>query len=525
MPIVVIEGYARSRTTGTGLLSVLARLDGLGRSATDASAEPLGFYADDYLRPLQQLMPHGALWNRDAGTELTELLRALSYSFLQVGRRALDLLREIDPNQTLELLPDWETAFEIPGSCGTLADTIAGRQADLVAKIRGNDDPAEALFLAVAVAIGYDDATIKTYDPFVAGSPAGAPLCDPDWQFRFEMVRHPGADDGQLACRIDAISPIHTYHSQHASYSIWNSHDDGFSGTILNRCAAFGVGPRWVLAGNTGNIWTSEDLDGLTWIPRTAAGAYGGTFQGAAYDTVNELYCLVGSAAEIQTSSDGIVWSARTPGGAYAGDFYAVAHDGAGLWVAVGSAGGIQTSSDGVTWTARTPDAAYAGIFRAVAYGGGLWVIGGSSGEVQTSPDGINWTRRSPIGTYTQSFQQAVYTTAGNFVLAGDDVGSYEGLFISADGITWVAKNLNVSGTAGFFRLAVSPLDGTIVCANGSARIHSSIDELETLHYRNRTITTGRAEIAVSPDGRFIATGGFDEIWYSGRDLLGPTIT
>jgi uncharacterized protein YmfQ (DUF2313 family) len=519
MGTVAIKGYARSTgAASAGELSVIALLRGYAQSSSeDSAAKPMYVHNDSYLSPLQRLLPFGALWNRDPGTQLTEFLRGLSYSFLNVGRRAIDLLREIDPRQTLELLTDWETAFEIPGDCGELSSTVAGRREDLVAKIRGNDDPNESTFLEVATEAGYPDATIKTWSPFVAGSLAGDPICDRDWQFRFEVVRHPGASDTQLACRIDAISPVHTYHDQHASYSQWNERT--VTGSMF--AAFFGPGPYWVIAGAAGEIYTSPDLTGTTWTAQTPAGAFAGTFQDGAYGA--SLFVLVGTGGEIQTSPDGEVWTARVAAGAYAGDFRGIHwDDDEAIFVAVGTLGEIQTSPDGINWTARTADAAYAATFRGVTFGAdaGLWVIAGDTGEIQTSPDGTTWTRRSPVGTYTQAFQDAAYNPlTGVFVLAGDDVGTYEGLFTSPDGINWTAKNLNVSGTIGFFSCAYSPVDGTVVVFNASNRVQSSIDDLTTLYFRNRTINAGTGRIGVSPDGRMIVART-SAVFYSDRELM-----
>lgn len=190
MAIVLIEGLGHSVTTGPAMLT---------------------FDSDKYLRPLQQLMPRGALWSvYDTDTELYALLRALALTYARVGRRGDELLIEADPRYTEEMVLDWETALGLPGDCPA-PTTLAGRRDAIVAKLRGNVTPSLPNLAAIALALGYV-IVIRTYDGdiFSCVSACNAPLYSDMWMFVWDVTTPSAANDDLLECAFGAITPDHT---------------------------------------------------------------------------------------------------------------------------------------------------------------------------------------------------------------------------------------------------------------------------------------------------------------------------
>lgn len=112
----------------------------------------------DYAQEFQAHLPSGAAWPRTAESVDAQWAQALTQEFERVGDRAEQLLLEMDPRTTVELLPDWErvTGLPEPGPEG-LPTTLDGRRAAVVARLlaRGGDGPSVPFLTDVIAALGY----------------------------------------------------------------------------------------------------------------------------------------------------------------------------------------------------------------------------------------------------------------------------------------------------------------------------------------------------------------------------------
>ena len=143
--------------------------------------------ADNFATLLRTLLPPGAAWRAEIGSSLRKLLTGLAGELARVNTRADDLLREADPNQTLELLPDWERVYGLPDSCSKEAGTIADRRQQLLYKVAAAGGQSRAYFIEICRQFGYT-VTITEYGPFQAGrSSAGDPCCDDTWRHYWEV--------------------------------------------------------------------------------------------------------------------------------------------------------------------------------------------------------------------------------------------------------------------------------------------------------------------------------------------------
>lgn len=219
MPIVTIQGKGRSVTTGQGLLSALMRLDGIARSETTGKSLAIGFINEDFLFSLRGLLPFGVMWSRDGDTILNSLLRALSYSFTFIVRRAVNLIDEADPRTTTEMLPDWERLLALP-DCVPGPTLLEDRRGAAVTRLRGSLSSSIPNLIAAAATIGYT-ITITTFKPFVAGSAAGDSLTQHPWQFVWQVETPHGSADVLLECILEQRSPRHTSLQFYYWYDVW----------------------------------------------------------------------------------------------------------------------------------------------------------------------------------------------------------------------------------------------------------------------------------------------------------------
>lgn len=185
--------------------------------------------AAEYREQLKALLPPGQAFPRDPGTTLHDLLDGMSIELARVDDRASALPLEVNPNTTLELLPDWERVAGLPDKCsGTIEETLQGRRNALLAKLTSTGGQSADYFIQLAASLGYT-VTIEVFRAFRAGrSVAGEVLSNGDWAFAWrihapdvtvipfraglsvagERLRVWGSDT--LECKIRQLAPAHT---------------------------------------------------------------------------------------------------------------------------------------------------------------------------------------------------------------------------------------------------------------------------------------------------------------------------
>lgn len=116
----------------------------------------MGLSVEAYARQLKQLLPSGAAWPRGVGSRLSALLLGLAEELARVDARAGNLVDELDPRTTLELLPDFERVYGLPDEClGALPEAISERQVLVTQKAIAMGGQSRAFFIAVALTFGY----------------------------------------------------------------------------------------------------------------------------------------------------------------------------------------------------------------------------------------------------------------------------------------------------------------------------------------------------------------------------------
>ena len=112
--------------------------------------------AADYQQQLNALLPPGVLWEALRQDETAQaLLLALADEFARLDGRATELLKELDPRTTYELLDEWEAFAGLPDTCTGTQEQLSERQESLHEKLTGIGGQSRQYFIALAARLGY----------------------------------------------------------------------------------------------------------------------------------------------------------------------------------------------------------------------------------------------------------------------------------------------------------------------------------------------------------------------------------
>lgn len=179
---------------------------------------------------LHRLAPPGHAWPKAITGTARALLEGIAGTPAEVERRAAQLLVEIDPRSTIELLPDFERLLGLPSACaaGEL-QTVVERRAAVVSKLTALRGSAPADLIALAAELDLEIEVVE-YRPFAAGiGYAGAPLSNGPWLYtvtfrapfatgQFFRAGSSGAGDAlfqftdaTLECELGEAVPAHVF--------------------------------------------------------------------------------------------------------------------------------------------------------------------------------------------------------------------------------------------------------------------------------------------------------------------------
>lgn len=448
--------YAAPPTESTGTQQKFMVVSGAEATATHGLGE-IDAVDENSLGIMQSLLPPGVAWNRDVDSELTALLRALAYEYSRLKKRAADLIEEIDPRTTSEMIGDWERIYGLPDECAT-PTTLADRRTALLAKMRGNSAPTIANIVSLAEGVGYfiNITEYRRADMFTCGSACSDALYTSQWMFVWTAATWSGDADEELECVLDAITPNHTILDlvirQFAARTAAEQNE------WRSVCWSPELG-LFVAVARTGTNRAMTSPDGYDWTPRSTAAE---SWNDVCWSPELGLFAAVAvSSGSISTSPDGITWTPQSS--------TAVAHYGVcwspelSLFVRVSGSGTssqqVGTSPDGVTWTDRT--ASSNSTWRDVGWSPELmlFVAVHQAGGIMTSPDGTNWTAQTSPAT--GGFGVCWSPELGLFAVASD-----AGVMVSDDGVNWT--DYAITG-AGWQSICWSPLDGVFVALSATS--------------------------------------------------------
>lgn len=145
------------------------------------------FGAADYLTQFQRLLPRGRIWHRGWGRVQDADLLVLMPTWSRLHARLNDLIGEIFPCTTLELLPEWEATLGLPDLCVGELDNVQQRVRAVCAKFAARGGQSKTYYHQVANALGFT-IQIQEFTPFVAGWEAGTPVYGEDWAHTWSIT-------------------------------------------------------------------------------------------------------------------------------------------------------------------------------------------------------------------------------------------------------------------------------------------------------------------------------------------------
>jgi uncharacterized protein YmfQ (DUF2313 family) len=187
------------------------------------------FKRADYREALLALLPRGRVWPKEPGSTLYGTMDGFAPTFERLDKRAQDLLFDLFPANTVELLAEWEATLGLPDPCDGDAQTLEQRRNQVLIKLFEGGGQSKGYYLAVLARLGYEDAEILEYAPFRANANvANTPVYSDAWWFVWTVVL-PGVSvtyfranastanealfslsDAAVFCILDAIKPAHT---------------------------------------------------------------------------------------------------------------------------------------------------------------------------------------------------------------------------------------------------------------------------------------------------------------------------
>ena len=182
-----------------------------------------------YREQLHALLPTGPAWSPDSGTVLDDLLDAIASQMSEVDRSVANLLNDIRPNTTFNLLPDWERVVGLPDICSVLGSTITIRRASLLEKLVTKPTLNASEFERIGRVFGAT-ITVEELDQARADAIVGLDTSGGKWRFVWWIGIPLSADlrflrmtsrvnerfatytrNTELECRLENAAPAHTH--------------------------------------------------------------------------------------------------------------------------------------------------------------------------------------------------------------------------------------------------------------------------------------------------------------------------
>ncbi len=141
-----------------------------------------------YRQIIDKFWPRGIAWPRDPQTLQGKLRAALTPEMERVEQRIQELLDELDPRSSVELLPDWERMLGLPDNCrGIIPSTLEQRRQAVITKLRAIGGQSRQYFIDLAGLYGFA-IEIAEFDLFTAESLCTESLYDEPWAYTFKVI-------------------------------------------------------------------------------------------------------------------------------------------------------------------------------------------------------------------------------------------------------------------------------------------------------------------------------------------------
>jgi len=123
------------------------------------------------------LLPPGKVWRPSDQPVLDALIESLALELCRADDKFNDMLRDIDPSTTVDLLDDWERILGLPDECTPDGLTDDQRRIQVVQKLTNVGGISKTFYEFLMTQLGFPTATVNDYLDFQVGrGKAGDPL-------------------------------------------------------------------------------------------------------------------------------------------------------------------------------------------------------------------------------------------------------------------------------------------------------------------------------------------------------------
>lgn len=153
------------------------------------------------------------VFTNEQDSVMVQTIAPFMLSHERLYHRAEELFVDIFPKSTEELLPEWENSLGLPDACLGPNPSIAARQTSVVARLAGRGGQNIPYFTSLAVNLGYTNAYIQEFGPFLAdihGADQWA-IMDNFYPYAWMLIAQsiPYAD-AVIVCELQNLRPANT---------------------------------------------------------------------------------------------------------------------------------------------------------------------------------------------------------------------------------------------------------------------------------------------------------------------------
>ncbi len=113
------------------------------------------FSVDDFTQAMLNLTPQGRVWAKQPQSNLYMMLRALVGSFYRMNISANNLLLDIFPPTTIDLLKEWQETCGLPDPCADQQQTFIEQRDQVVSRIIDTGGQSIPYLIAFAANLGF----------------------------------------------------------------------------------------------------------------------------------------------------------------------------------------------------------------------------------------------------------------------------------------------------------------------------------------------------------------------------------
>jgi len=233
-------------------------------NTTNIGPPPMTQYTQlEFAEAFVRLLPTGPAWATDFNSQLRIALYPLANTYATNETLAQNLLIDIFPSTSVQLIPEWNESLGLPGPCSIGSSNVAVSQSAIVAQINNQGGVSEAYYISYALSMGYV-ITISNYSSLRIGHDINQSCYDRKYDFIWIVTIVSGAVPSYLECMLRQIAPAHLQ-----LYVIYPDSSIGLPGTLTYPIVSV------VVSGTTANFSLTQQYTLLAAVNYSGTGTSG----------------------------------------------------------------------------------------------------------------------------------------------------------------------------------------------------------------------------------------------------------